>query len=406
MALSDVKTVGALVEEVLALGKGLDRPLRYVQINSFYNGSTGFIMRDLHAQLSDYGVDSYCFWGRRHGTIDNHMACCATRSEVYLHGVMTRLRDRMGFYSKRDTARLLERLDEIDPDVVHLHNIHGYYVNIEMLFAWLAGHRCQVRWTLHDCWAFTGHCAYFTCVRCVQWMTHCAYSGRCPQPDAYPKTICKSNCVRNFEDKRRIFTSVPPERMTLICPSQWLADLVGKSFLKGYPIKVRHNTIDNSVFKPTPSDFRERYGIGDRFMILGVASPWTERKGLGDFIRLAGDLDVEKNAIVLVGLSEKQIKTLPKGIIGLRRTDCPQELAGIYTTADVLFNPTIEDNYPTVNLEAEACGTPVITYDTGGCKETICLGESRFVCGLDEAKGALAAIAKCSRGANAEKFYI
>lgn len=371
MALSDIKTVDALVEEALALGEGLGRPLRYVQINSFYNGSTGSIMRGLHAQLSNCGVDSYCFWGRRHETIDDHMTCCATKTEVYLHGAMTRLRDRMGFYSKCDTARLLERLDKIDPDVVHLHNIHGYYVNIEMLFSWLARHRCQVRWTLHDCWAFTGHCAYFTYVKCAQWMTHCAYSEGCPQPDAYPKTICKTNCARNFEEKRRIFTSVPPERMTLICPSQWLADLVGESFLKGYPVEVCHNTIDNSVFKPTPSDFRERHGVGDRFMILGVASPWTERKGLGDFVRLAGELDREKSSIVLVGLSEKQVKSLPVGVIGLTRTDSPQELAGIYTTADVFFNPTVEDNYPTVNLEAEACETPVITYDTGGCRETI-----------------------------------
>lgn len=371
MASSDIKTADALVGEALTLGEGLSRPLRYVQLNSFYNGSTGSIMRGLHAQLSNSGVDSYCLWGRRHETIDDHMACCATKSEVYLHGAMTRLCDRMGFYSKRDTARLLKRLDEIDPDVVHLHNIHGYYVNIEMLFSWLARHRCQVRWTLHDCWAFTGHCAYFTYVECAQWMTHCAYSEGCPQPDAYPKTICKSNCARNFEDKRRIFTSVPPERMTLICPSQWLAGLVGESFLRDYPVEVRHNTIDVSVFKPTPSDFRERHGIDGCFMILGVASPWTERKGLNDFVRLAGELDREKSAIVLVGLSEKQIKSLPGGITGLTRTDSPQELAGIYTTADVFFNPTVEDNYPTVNLEAEACGTPVITYDTGGCRETI-----------------------------------
>ena len=159
--------------------------------------------------------------------------------------------------------------------------------------------------------------------------------------------------------------------MKLIAPSQWLADLVGESFLKDYPIEVRHNTIDTSVFKPTPSDFRDRYGIGNRFMILGVASPWTERKGLGDFIRLAGEIDNEKYAIVLVGLSGKQIRRLPAGVIGIRRTDSREQLATIYTAADVFFNPTTEDNYPTVNLEAEACGTPVVTYDTGGCRETI-----------------------------------
>ena len=395
----DDLTADALVDEALELAEGLERPLRYVQLNSFYNGSTGSIMRGLHKKLLSRGVDSYCFWGRRHETVDDRMQCCATKPEVYLHGAMTRLTDRMGFYSKRDTARLLKRLDEIDPDVVHLHNIHGYYVNMEMLFGWLSEHRCQVRWTLHDCWAFTGHCAHFTYVKCAQWRSHCAYSETCPQLDTYPKTMCKSNCVRNFEDKRRIFTSVPPERLTLITPSRWLADLVSRSFLAKYPVEVRHNTVDTSVFKPTPSDFRERYGIGNRFMVLGVASPWTERKGLGDFVRLAEDLDSERFAIVLVGLSERQIKSLPEGVIGLTRTDSPQELAGIYSTADALFNPTVEDNYPTVNLEAEACGTPVLTYDTGGCRETISLRYSACVKGFDEA------LAGISKGLRQKGFH-
>ncbi|HJI40261.1 MAG TPA: glycosyltransferase [Coriobacteriaceae bacterium] len=385
MVSSDSKTTDALVDEALALAEGLYRPLRYVQLNSFYNGSTGSIMRGLHSQLSLHGIDSYCFWGRRHETIDDHMLCCATKPEVYIHGVMTRLHDRMGFYSRRDTAKLLNRLDEIDPDVVHLHNIHGYWVNVEMLFSWLAAHRCLVRWTLHDCWAFTGHCAHFTYVKCAQWKTHCAHSISCPQLGTYPKTISKSSCARNFEDKKRIFTSVPPDRMTLITPSQWLRDLVGNSFLKNYPVEVRHNTIDRTVFRPTPSDFRERYGIGDRFMILGVANPWTERKGLGDFIRLAKDLNNEKCAIVLVGLSKKQVYEMPDGIIGLARTDSAMALAGIYTTADVFFNPTVEDNFPTVNLEAEACGTPVITYDTGGCSETIKLENSKHCRDYSEA---------------------
>ena len=172
--------------------------------------------------------------------------------------------------------------------------------------------------------------------------------------------------------------------MKLITPSQWLANLVGESFLKGYPVEVRHNTIDIDVFKPTSSNFRERYNIGDRFMILGVASPWTERKGLADFVRLAGELDSDKFAIVLVGLSEKQIKDMPDGIVSLTRTDSRKELAGIYSTADVFFNPTMEDNFPTVNLEAEACGTCVVTYDTGGCRETLCRADSHAVNGYEQ----------------------
>ena len=365
-------TVEVLADEALALGEGLDRPLRYVQINSFYNGSTGTIMKNLHKDLMKRGVDSYIFWGRRHESINDHERCCASKLEVYHHGVMTRLFDRMGFYSKRDTAKLLRALNEIDPDVVHLHNIHGYYVNIEMLFAWLAAHRCRVKWTLHDCWSFTGHCAHFSYVECAQWKSHCAHEKPCPQLDAYPRTLSKAHCARNFEDKKRIFTQLPADRMTLISPSCWLAELVGQSFLKKYPVEVRHNVVDKSVFKPTPSDFRERHGIGDRFMVLGVASPWTERKGLGDFIHLACVLDPRRYVIVLVGLSERQKRDLPEAVVSLGRTSSSQELAAVYTAADVFINPTKEDNYPTVNLEAEACGTPVFTYDSGGCSETIC----------------------------------
>ena len=351
----------------------------YAHINTVPNGSTGGIMMKEHRELLAAGQDSYAFWGRGREAENDREMRFATDWGVRLDGAQTRLFGRAGFHSKAATKRLLARLDEIEPDVVHLHNLHGYYVNVEMLFGWLAAHKCRVEWTLHDCWAFTGHCAYFTYVKCAQWKSHCAYSKPCPQLNTYPKTLSKASCRWSYEQKRRVFNMVPSERMRLITPSQWLADLVGESFLAGYPVEVRHNTIDTDVFKPTPSDFRERYGIGDRFMVLGVASPWTERKGLGDFVRLAGELDGEKYAIVLVGLSEKQIKRLSEGVIGLTRTDSPQGLAGIYTAADVFFNPTLEDNYPTVNLEAEACGTPVVTYDTGGCGETVGRGDSRVV---------------------------
>ena len=346
--------------------------MKYVQINTYYDGSTGFIMRKLHRELQESGEDSYIFWGRHQDTAGDHEQCFASKSSVYWHGAMVRLTDRMGFYSKRDTAKLLKRLDEIAPDVVHLHNIHGYYINIEMLFDWLAAHSCQVKWTLHDCWAFTGHCAYFTYAKCAQWKTHCAYDEPCCQLHTYPKTYSKRSCAKNYEEKHRIFTSIPTDRMTLITPSHWLEGLVKESFLKDYPVVVKHNTIDKTIFKPTTSDFRERYGIGDRFMILGVASPWTERKGLNDFVKLANVLDSEKYAIVLIGLNKKQIRKLRgSSLIALPRKDSAFGLAEAYTAADVFFNPTKEDNYPTVNLEAQACGTSVVTYDVGGCRETL-----------------------------------
>ena len=343
----------------------------YAHINTVPNGSTGGIMMKEHRELLAAGEESYVFWGRgREAEKPNEMKF-ASDAEVKLDVLQTRIDGKAGFHSKNATKRLLARLDEIKPDIVHLHNLHGYYVNIEMLFKWLANHKCKVEWTLHDCWAFTGHCAY---------------TKPCSQLNTYPKTYSKASCSWNFEQKKRVFNLVPAERMKLITPSQWLANLVGESFLKDYPVEVRHNTIDIDVFKPTLSNFRDRYNIGDRFMILGVASPWTERKGLTDFVRLADELDSDKYAIVLVGLSEKQIKEMPEDIVGLTRTDSREELASIYSTADVFFNPTTEDNFPTVNLEAEACGTPVVTYNTGGCSESVQREDSLVV---EEYEGAV-----------------
>ena len=447
----------------------------YAHINTVPNGSTGGIMMKEHKELLARGEESYAFWGRGREPENDHEMKFATDFEVKRDVLESRLDGKAGFHSVAATKRLLDRLDQIHPDVVHLHNLHGYYVNVEMLFEWLAAHDCKVEWTLHDCWAFTGHCAHFTYVKCAQWKTHCANSEPCLQLNTYPKTLSKRSCSWNFEQKKRVFNLVPAERMKLITPSKWLADLVGESFLSRYSVEVRNNTIDTTVFKPTPSDFRERYGIGNRFMILGVASPWTERKGLRDFVRLAGDLDSSKYAIVLVGLSEKQIKALSKHLVALpktenrerlaeaysaadlfvhpgveetfgltvaeaqacgtqvvvmegsacaeiadpesatvipvdisalkdvvvnlsgggrviliQRTDSAEQLAAVYTAADVFFNPTVEDNYPTVNLEAEACGTPVLTYDTGGCNETVRREESRVIVCYEDALRLLA----------------
>jgi len=271
----------------------------------------------------------------------------------------------------------------------------------------------QVKWTLHDCWAFTGHCAHFIAVDCEQWKTQCT---KCQEKHSYPASKLKSNCRDNYNRKRKSFTGV--KNLTLITPSKWLADLTRESFLKEYPVEVHYNTIDTTIFKPTPSDFRIKYGLENKKIILGVASTWTERKGLYDFIKLSEMLD-DSYTIVLVGISEEKFKTIKAvkikdsvrklskreivkfdsgmaipndmnilyeaitgkeyksnsemqaEIICVQRTNNARELAEIYTAADVFINPTYEDTYPTVNLEARACGTKIITYNIGGCIETL-----------------------------------
>lgn len=340
--------------------------MRYVQVNTVPNGSTGAVMRRIAEERRAAGDDCWEMWGRGRAAENGREYNFGSKVGVYADALLTRLDDRAGFHSKAATRRLLAKLDEIDPDVVHLHNLHGYYVNVEMLFGWLASHRCQVRWTLHDCWAFTGHCAHFTYVGCDRWRTGCR---GCPQRRGYPASCLLDSSARNWEDKRLLFTSIPPERMRLISPSRWLAGLVGKSFLGEYPLEVRRNTVDTTVFKPTPSDFRKRHGIGDRFMVLGVASPWTERKGLGDFICLAARLPADRFAVVLVGLSAKQMKSLPKEAIGLARTDSPHELAEIYTAADIFINPSIEETFGMTVAEAAACGTSSVIVRGSACVE-------------------------------------
>lgn len=360
--------------------------VKYVQINAYSGAWADSIIFKKHRELIANGNESWVFWARGDHKEDEHMQRIASYSEVCMDVLQTRLDGRAGFHSKGITRRLIRKLDEIDPDVVHLHVLLGYWINVEMLFKWLAVHRCQVVWTLHDCWAFTGHCIYFTYAKCDQWKAGCAFTKSCPQFGEYPETICKSSVKWNYENKKRLFTLIPPERMTLITPSKWLADLTKQSFLAEYDVEVLHNTVNTDIFKPTPSDFRERYGVGDRFMVLGVASKWSERKGLADFVRLGRELSDERFAVVVVGLNKRQIKSMPENLLALPRTNRLMELAAIYTAADVFFNPTLEDNYPTVNLEAEACGCDVITYDAGGSRETIANVNSLVVSSFDSAK--------------------
>lgn len=331
--------------------------------------STGRICTELAEQLIAEGNEVRIAYGRMEEVPEKYQELAVrigTKKDLLFHVLRTRLFDQHGFGSVRATRKFLKWAEEYKPDLVWLHNIHGYYINVEMLFAWIKSHpEMQVRWTLHDCWAFTGHCAYFTAAKCDQWKDHCSH---CTQRKEYPACYGFGSVERNYNRKKRAFTGV--SRMTLITPSRWLANLVKQSFLKEYPVEVHYNTINTDVFKPTPGNFREQFQLQDKIIVLGVASTWDDRKGFRDFLQLSTMLD-ERFVIVLIGLSIKMIQTLPSNMIGMERTNDARELAMIYTTADVFVNPTYEDNYPTVNLEAEACGTKVITYDTGGCRETI-----------------------------------
>lgn len=330
-------------------------------------GSTGRICTDLAEILSEKGHQVKIAYGR--GNVPEKYAKYAVRIgndlDVKIHAFASRIFDNVGFGSKMATIKFIEWVKRYNPDIIHLHNIHGYYINIEILFEYLSKSNKRIIWTLHDCWSFTGHCPYFTYVKCDKWKHGC---NNCPQKKGYPSSLIYDNSSSNWIRKKELFTSI--NDMVIITPSNWLAGLVKESFLGKYSIKVIHNGIDTDVFKPTPSNFREKYGLQNKKILLGVSNQWTERKGFNDFIKLSAMID-DNYSIVLVGLSQNQINNLPNNIIGISRTHSTKELAEIYTTADVFINLTYEDNYPTVNLEAQSCGTPVITYKTGGSIESV-----------------------------------
>lgn len=366
--------------------------MKYVQINANSWGWADAVILKKHAELQQQGADSFVIWGRGRVPKDDHEMLLLNKGEYEASAIATRLDGKYGFHNKASTKRLLDVLDSIQPDVVHLHSLIDYYVNVEMLFNWLASSKCSVIWTLHDCWPFTGGCMYFTMAKCDRWEKGCHKPCPCPAPERFPALNLRSRIDWCYEQKRRLFTCIPAERMTLIAPSEWMADLVQDSFLAKYPVQVVKNTIDEEIFKPTKSDFREANSLEGKFLVIGVASGWGPRKGMDDFIRLACDLD-DRFALLMVGLTKKQIAKLPNNtsarLIGVEKTNSREQLAGIYTCSDILFAPTKEDNYPTVNLEAQACGTPVITYDVGGAKETLWMQGSVAVKGYDEAVSAI-----------------
>ena len=279
---------------------------------------------------------------------------------------MSRLFGNHGCYSRFTTERLIQKIKAFSPDVIHLHNVHGWYLHLTTLFGYLKESRIPIVWTLHDCWAFTGGCSHFTFCGCDKWMNGC---GGCNNLGAYPISSKRDKTEKMWRMKRECFCGL--DRLTVVTPSRWLAGLAGSSYLREYPIYVIHNGIDLETFKPRSSDFRERNGISsNQHLILGVSLGWDERKGLDVFVNLAKKLP-DSYRIVLVGTDERTDAKLPENIISIHRTQNGAELAEIYSAADLFVNPTREENYPTVNMEALACGTPVLTFRTGGSPEML-----------------------------------
>lgn len=349
--------------------------MKLLQINPVLrqSTSTGRIMREIGEVAMAEGWESYVAYSRgRDGEMSSSSKTIpvGSRFDVARHGLYTRLTDRHGLASSAATRRFIAEIERLDPDIVHIHNIHGYFLNYRLLFDYLARTNRRVVWTVHDCWLYTGHCYYYSFAGCDRWQNGC---GKCPQRSAFPKSWLFDRSAQNWLDKRQAFTSLPKGRFVIVPVSDWIREEMRKSFLKNCDFRVIHNGIDLDVFRPLPDveEVKEKYGLSQyKTIILGLASIWSKEKGLDDFITMSRMVTTDER-IVLVGVDDKTRKRLPENITAIHRTDNVEELARLYAAATAFVNPTWQDNYPTVNLESIACGTPVVTYRTGGSIEAV-----------------------------------
>lgn len=341
--------------------------MKYLFINVVAGiGSTGRLAAEKCRELMVEGHECVIAYGRDAANCDDIPTICIGKPLDYkLHGAMNRIFDNHGFGSKAATKRFLQQVEVYNPDVIWLHNVHGYYIHIGLLFDYLRTCGKKIYWTLHDCWAMTGHCSHFDYIGCERWKTGC---HDCPQKKEYPASLLFDNSRDNYLQKKNLFTGIP--NLTIVTVSHWLEKRVKDSYLGGYPVEVVYNKINTDIFKPTESDFRKKYGLENKKIILGVSGVWTKRKGIDDFISLSRMLDTAYQ-IVLVGLTPEQSEKMPKNILCLPRTNSMPELAQIYSAADLYVTPSVEETFGMTVAEAACCGTEAIVYKDTACEEVI-----------------------------------
>ena len=346
---------------------------KLLQINPVVrqNTSTGRIMREIGELALRCGWESYIAYSRGRDGVPPHssqLVPVGHACDVALHAAATRLFDAHGLASRQATRQLIRQIERIGPDIIHIHNIHGYWLNYPLLFAYLKNCGKPVVWTVHDSWLYTGHCYYYDYARCTKWHSGC---GRCPQKSAFPASWLFDRSAANWRDKRAAFGALP--NLTIVPVSEWIRREMASSFLADKPFRVIRNGIDLSVFRP------EAAPKATESVYIGVASIWLEEKGLPDLLRIADLLHAEEQLVLVGRMTEAQKRRIPERVRVVERTENVRELAALYAQATVLLNPTWQDNYPTVNLEAIACGTPVVTYRTGGSPESVTEATGRVV---------------------------
>jgi len=331
-------------------------------------------MKEIGELAMASGWESYvAYSGARDGmpAHSSKLVPVGDKLDLAVHAVATRLFDAHGLASKRGTRQFIERIKAIDPDVIHIHNIHGYFLNYPLLFNYLQESGKPVVWTIHDCWLYTGHCYYYSAAHCNKWQTGC---GHCPQKRAFPASWLFDRSACNLSDKKRAFGAL--ENLTIVPVSNWIRQEMASSILADKHFQVIHNGIDLETFRPEAADGEVPV---EGTQILGVASIWLEEKGWSDLMKLAAMLRPDEKLVLVGKTTEEQRKQLPANVQLIERTENIGKLAALYAGSTVFVNPTWQDNYPTVNLESIACGTPVVTYRTGGSVEAVAEGTGSVV---------------------------
>ena len=335
--------------------------MKVLQISANWgHGGPGSVEKDIYCTLAEAGHKCVIAYGRGSVPPEIESYRIGKKIDNYIHYAAATLFDKAGFSSTNPTKKLIAYIQSIKPDVIQLHNLLGYYINIDVLFSFLKNCGIPVVWTVHDCWPITGHCINFERVGCEKWKTGC---GSCKLTHDYPRALVDRS-GNNLRKKKELLSGL--RNLTIVAPSRWLENLLKQSYLSQYDIKVINNGIDLSLFKPTDSDYREKYGLGEKKILLFVASVWNEMKGL-NLIQELSQIVSPDFKIVIIGKNSEFVSG--ENVLTFGRTSDVSELVKWYSAADVFVNPTLGDNFPTVNIEALACGVPVVTNATGGSPE-------------------------------------
>jgi glycosyltransferase involved in cell wall biosynthesis len=373
---------------------------KLLQINSVANsGSTGRIAEQIGSKAIENNWRSFIAYGRYANPSSSELIKIGSKKDFYGHVFKSFVLAEHGLGSEDATLQLIEKIEEIQPDIIHLHNIHGYYINYKELFEYLKIFNGHIFWTLHDCWSFTGHCSYFSDVNCTKWINGC---NTCPKINSYPKSLILDTSEAMYLSKKLQFCNI--DNLHIITVSDWLKNLVSQSFLNKHVITTIYNGVDLAIFKPKVKSiiFLERYILHDKFIMLTAATTWTKSKGYEDYLQLSALLQ-EDEIIIMIGLDDDKIKKLPSNIIGIRKTESQLELSDWYNMADLVLNLSYQETFGMTSAEGFSCGKPSIVYNATASPELVTRNELGYIVEPGQIKDVYKAILEVKK--NGADFY-